>query len=105
MSGTYYRVRVGSFASSRSARAYGEMNLAPAGIDYWADLKGRDTQPVHPVYKPKVLPPAPKPVAPAAATAVPTETQPAPTTPEPAAEPVPAPATQDTKPEQSLPDW
>lgn len=131
MPGTYYRVRVGSFASSHAARAYGQANLAPAGIDFWADLKGRDTQPVHPVYKPKTLPPAPeaKPVeamkptpAPAptpasstssatpapAAPATPTAPAavPAPT-PAPAAAPAPtpAPSAQDTKPAQSLPDW
>jgi cell division septation protein DedD len=114
MPGTYYRVRVGSFATSEAARAYGQANLAPAGVDFWADLKGHDTkslQPAQPVAKAKPVPvaaPAPAPVqsAPAATSPAPA-TQPAPT-PDPApapAAPAAKPATQDTKPANTLPDW
>jgi len=111
MQGTYYRVRVGSFASSADARAYGATNLAPAGVDFWADLKGRDTQPVQQVFKPKTLPP-PAPVAPAAPK--PTAVAPKPTPPPapapaapPAYEPPPAPPAPpaDSAPAPKLPDW
>ncbi len=111
LSGTFYRVRVGAFKTSAAARAYGKANLAPLGIDYWADLKGRDSQPVKQVFKPK--PAAPAPAAPASAPA-PVEPEPKPVMPEPkpvdtAPAPVappepPAPA-QDTRPASSLPDW
>jgi hypothetical protein len=53
--GTYYRVRAGGFATTKGARAYGTANLTPLGRDFWVDLKGRDSEPVHPVYKPRVL--------------------------------------------------
>lgn len=95
MPGTYYRVRVGSFASSQAARDYGTTNLTPAGIDFWADLKGRDTQPVQQAFKPQAAPkttpaPTPAPAAPAAASAP--------------AEP-PAAQPGDTQPAPKLPDW
>lgn len=112
MPGTWYRVRIGSFATSKAAREYGATNLAPVGIDYWADLKGRDTQPVVPVYKPRELPPAP---APAPAAPAPTP-DPVPTpaaesaavSPAPVPEPPPAPAAPpapEAAPAPSLPDW
>jgi hypothetical protein len=60
--GTYYRVRAGSFATTAAAREYGRINLTPLGRDFWVDLKGRDSEPVHPVYKPRTAPaPAPAP--------------------------------------------
>ncbi len=103
LQGTYYRVRVGAFKSSSGARAYGKANLAPQGIAFWADLKGRDTQPVNQVFKPKPLPaPAPKAAPPAPAPAskpVVPQAKPVDTAP-----PAPAPA-QDTGPASSLPDW
>jgi cell division protein FtsN len=118
MMGTYYRVRIGSFATTKSARAYGKMNLAPGGTPYWADLKARDSQPVRQVFMPKkVAPvePAPMPVTPAPAMeAKPTPaSKPAPkapdsmmTKPAPAPEPpMPKEAAQDTKPAPELPDW
>lgn len=121
MPGTYYRVRVGSFLTSQAARAYGQTNLAPAGVDFWADLKGRDTQAVQaaqPTVKPKSTTapssptPAPTPVAPdeskpaaAAPTPTPAATPAATSTPTPVAPAQPAPAKQDTKPAASLPDW
>jgi 2-oxoglutarate dehydrogenase E2 component (dihydrolipoamide succinyltransferase) len=117
MPGTYYRVRVGSFATSEAARAYGQANLAPAGVDFWADLKGHDSKPLQaasqPVSKAKPVPapapaPAPKPAqpAPAASSAAPATPAPAAEpTPAPASTPTPAPATQDTKPANTLPDW
>jgi len=105
MPGDYFRVRIGSFATSAAAREYGATNLAPAGIDYWADLKGRDTQPVNPT------PAAPKaPVSSPKATPAPTPAPAATPAPEPAAppaptpEPPPAPA-GDTAPAPKLPDW
>jgi hypothetical protein len=94
LSGTFYRVRIGSFASSKAARDYGQINLAPQGIDYWADLKGRDSQPVKQVFKPQPLPPkpAPEPIA-----------APAATEPSPGAEPAqPAEPTPSTP---KVPDW
>ncbi|HEX2612551.1 MAG TPA: SPOR domain-containing protein [Fibrobacteria bacterium] len=132
MPGTYYRVRVGSFATSEAARAYGQANLAPAGVDFWADLKGHDSKSLpsqassaaaQPVVKAKPAPvatptpapaaapkPAPTQSAPASSTPAPAASTPAPatqsapaSTPAPAA--APAPATQDTKPARTLPDW
>lgn len=115
MPGLYYRVRIGSFATTAAARAYGTTNLAPAGIDYWADLKGRDTQPVVPVYTPRPAAaapaPAPAPVPPPAAPAPTPEPPPAPVTdaapaPEAAPEPVPAaPAAPTGEAPPALPDW
>jgi hypothetical protein len=99
MPGLYYRVRVGSFATSAAAREYGATNLTPAGIDFWADLKGRDTQPVQQTYKPQ---PAAQKIAPAPAPAV-VETPPAATqTP---AEPAKPSTPGDTQPAPKLPDW
>lgn len=115
LSGTYYRVRAGSFATTAAAREYARLNLEPLGVtDAWADLKARDSEPVHPVYAPRpaaptptVAPqpaavppvpvPAPVPVAPPApqpAAAAPTPTPPAP--------PVQKPAPADTP---HVEDW
>jgi hypothetical protein len=112
LSGTYYRVRVGAFASSKAAREYGEANLKPEGIDFWADLKGRDTRPVKQVFKPKAAPPTPAPAkaAPAPVTPAPAPTpMAAPKAVEPPPQPPPATpvpeAAQDTKPAPKLPDW
>jgi hypothetical protein len=98
MPGLYFRVRVGSFATSAAARAYGATNLTPAGIDFWADLKGRDSEPA-PAAKTTVAAPAPKPApAPAAVETPPAATQ----TP---AEPAKASTPGDTQPAPKLPDW
>jgi hypothetical protein len=107
--GTYYRVRIGSFASTKAARAYGELNLAPQGIEYWADLKARDTEPVNQVFRPQPLPPKPA-VVPAPAPAPVPAYEPPPTpapaaTEPPPAEPVPAQPPSDTQPTPKLPDW
>jgi hypothetical protein len=109
MPGDYFRVRIGSFATSAAAREYGATNLAPAGIEFWADLKGRDTQVVSPAPSaPKAAPVAPTPKAtptPAPAPTPPvTPPAPEPTAPAPAPEPPPAPA-GDTPPAPKLPDW
>ena len=107
MPGSYYRVRVGSFASSQAAKGYGATNLTPAGIDFWADLKGRDTAPVQQVFKappasPKIVPapaatetPAAAPQTPAAASQMPAE---------PAKPSTPA-APGDSQPAPKLSDW
>lgn len=114
MSGVYYRVRIGGFATATAARAYGKTNLAPVGIDYWADLKGRDTQPVAPVYKPRPATPTPAPTPPPAPTSTPApQPPPAPvadTTPAPAPTPTPAPPPAPEPPpandnSSTLPDW
>lgn len=112
LSGTYYRVRVGTFATTAAARRYGAANLTPLGVDYWADLKARDSRPVKQVFKPKPKPPAPKP-APAPAPAPTPAPEPAPA-PEPMPAPAPAPDTTPATPSAeedssgappSLPDW
>ncbi len=114
MPGLYYRVRIGSFATTAAARAYGATNLTPAGIDYWADLKGRDTQPVAPVYKPRPAAPAPVPAPapqPTPAPAPTPEPPPAPVAddapaPEATPEPVPAsPPAPASEAPPALPDW
>lgn len=103
LQGTYYRVRVGAFATSKAARDYGAANLAPLDIPFWADLKGRDTTPVKEVYKPRQVAPAPAPApAPAAAPAP----EPAPAAePAPAVEAAPAPAPAPAPAASDLPDW
>jgi hypothetical protein len=98
MPGLYYRVRVGSFATSTAAREYGATNLTPAGIDFWADLKGRDSEPA-PAAKTTVAAPKPAPApAPAAVATPPAATQ----TP---AEPAKASTPGDSAPAPKLPDW
>ena len=91
LSGTYYRVRAGSFATTAAAREYGKINLTPIGRDFWVDLKARDSKPVHEVYAPRpaVAPPAPAAPAPVAAPAKPV---PAPETPPAVSAPAPAPS-------------
>jgi hypothetical protein len=89
LSGTYYRVRAGSFATTAAAREYARLNLEPLGIqDAWADLKARDSEPVNPVYAPRPQPPAsaPQPIAPPA----PPPPPPPVVTPPPAPAPAPA---------------
>ena len=64
LSGTFYRVRAGSFATTAAARHYGEINLKPLGRDYWVDLKARDSEPVDAVYTPRAATATPTPAAP-----------------------------------------
>jgi len=42
LSGTYYRIRIGAFASIAAARSFAENNLKSAGYDYWIDNKAND---------------------------------------------------------------
>jgi hypothetical protein len=42
LQGTYYRVRIGAFASRSAAAAFGENVLKPANYDYWVDRKSND---------------------------------------------------------------
>jgi hypothetical protein len=117
MSGTYYRVRAGSFATTAAAREYGRLNLAPLGRDFWVDLKGRDSEPVHPVYTPRAAAPAasapatqPKIVEPAAPAApAPVEQPKIVEPPAPAPTPAPAPAPVQEQPAKvdspSVQDW
>lgn len=42
LSETWYRVRIGGFASREEAKAFGEKNLTPQGINFWVDLKTND---------------------------------------------------------------
>jgi hypothetical protein len=114
MIGTYYRVRLGSFATTAAARAYGEENLTPAGIAFWADLKSRDSRSVG--VKPQTFKSEYETRSPAkpVATAAPVPAPPPPSTPTPpapapaAASPAPPANTEsagDTKPAPKLPDW
>lgn len=106
MPGLYYRVRVGSFATSQAAREYGAANLTPAGIDFWADLKGRDTQPVQQIFKPRPAAPKIAPAAPAPAPAAKEAPATAPQTPAESAKPSTPPANPgDSQPAPKLPDW
>ena len=41
LSGTYYRVRIGRFASLPDAKSFGE-NMKAQGFDYWVDQKAND---------------------------------------------------------------
>lgn len=88
--GTYYRVRAGSFATTAAAREYGRLNLTPLGHDFWVDLKARDSEPVHPVYKPQA--PAPAQAEPAQPKIVEPTPPPQPKIVEPAYTPPPPPA-------------
>jgi hypothetical protein len=81
LQGTYFRVRIGSFASIAEARSFGENVLNPAKYNFWVDRKSNDTAPSEhrqtPVsYSPPPAPvtaPAPAPVStPAPATPMPT---------------------------------
>ncbi len=42
LSGTYYRVRIGNFASLRAAYDFGKNTLQPAGYAFWVDKKKND---------------------------------------------------------------
>ncbi|MBN1129037.1 MAG: SPOR domain-containing protein [Chitinispirillaceae bacterium] len=42
LQGTYYRVRIGRFASISDARTFGENVLKPANYDFWVDRKSND---------------------------------------------------------------
>jgi len=45
LAGSYYRVRIGAFASREEALQYGESVLKPAGVkDYWADKKSNEAR-------------------------------------------------------------
>lgn len=45
LSGSYYRVRVGAFATRDDALRYGENVLKPAGLkDFWADKKSNEAR-------------------------------------------------------------
>jgi hypothetical protein len=95
-SGTYYRVRVGSFSSARVAREYGQANLAPSGIDFWADLKSRDARSASPAAMPVLAAPPVSEPARAQAGAQAAYAAPATPTPPPVAETLPAPTPAET---------
>lgn len=40
--GTYYRIRIGGFSTTVSAREFGESILKPEGYDYWVDNRAND---------------------------------------------------------------
>jgi hypothetical protein len=70
LSGTYYRVRIGGFATRAAANDFGQNSLKPQGFDYWVDAKSNDkagveipSAPSHAVAKPvsKVSTPIPPP--------------------------------------------
>jgi hypothetical protein len=42
LQGTYYRVRIGGFATMADAKSFGENILRPANYDYWVDLKSNE---------------------------------------------------------------
>jgi len=42
LSGSYWRVRVGRFASRADAQSYGENVLKPAGLKFWIDRKANE---------------------------------------------------------------
>jgi hypothetical protein len=42
LSGTFYRVRIGCFASYASAKAFGDNTLVAAGYEFWVDKKAND---------------------------------------------------------------
>jgi len=45
LSGSYYRVRIGAFATREDALRYGENVLKPAGLkDFWADKKSNEAK-------------------------------------------------------------
>lgn len=45
LSGSYYRVRIGAFATREDALRYGENVLMPAGLkDFWADKKSNEAK-------------------------------------------------------------
>jgi cell division septation protein DedD len=42
LSGTYYRIRIGSFSGYSSAKSFGTSSLMQAGYEYWVDKKSND---------------------------------------------------------------
>ena len=42
LSGDYYRVRIGAFATREEANSFAVENLKPKGFDYWVDTKSND---------------------------------------------------------------
>jgi hypothetical protein len=42
LAGTYYRVRIGGFSSTSSARAFGDQSLASDGYEFWVDNRSND---------------------------------------------------------------
>ncbi|MBN2038321.1 MAG: SPOR domain-containing protein [Chitinispirillaceae bacterium] len=71
--GTYYRVRIGRFATVSDARAFGENILRPAGYDFWVDRKSNDATVVESALTPSRTGPS--------STPVPSRSTPASTTP------------------------
>ncbi len=91
LSGTFYRVRIGDFATREEAAAFGQESLTPQGYEFWVDAKANDgvgagsgssvapepapakaaplPSPPHPTPAAAVTPPAPAP-KPAATRAV-----------------------------------
>lgn len=43
LTGTYYRVRIGTFTTSVDAKAFAENILVPAHFDYWIDRKSNES--------------------------------------------------------------
>jgi hypothetical protein len=43
LTGTYYRVRIGGFATRTDAQAFGENILVPARLSYWVDRKSNES--------------------------------------------------------------
>jgi hypothetical protein len=84
LGGSYYRVRVGRFATMNDARNFGENAISPLGHNFWVDLKSNDTRGVPEGAYQSNIKPEPKP-APAPAPAPP------PPPPKPIAQPVKAP--------------
>jgi hypothetical protein len=48
--GTYFRTRVGGFATRSDAKAFGENILKPMKLDYWVDLKSNEGTPAEPSF-------------------------------------------------------
>lgn len=90
LGGSYYRVRVGRFATMNDARNFGENAISPLGHNFWVDLKSNDTRGVPEDAYQSNIKPEPKPApAPAPAPAPP------PPPPKPIAQPVKAPEVAD----------
>ncbi|MDD5674687.1 MAG: SPOR domain-containing protein [Chitinivibrionales bacterium] len=43
LNGTYYRIRIGGFATISEARSFAETNLTSKGYQYWVDRKAHDS--------------------------------------------------------------
>lgn len=86
LQGTYYRVRIGRFATIPDAKAFGENVLKPARYNFWVDRKSNDGAPSENRQTTYTPPPQPAPSvapvpAPAPAPAPEPESAPAATTP------------------------